>query len=79
MFVCLVVADVSILSNKVFMSLQAVNDAQDQLAVIDRLEHSYVSAAMRQLVCSQNTTYIHSQNIEQFEIRYKISIAILHC
>lgn len=48
----LAVADVAILANKVFLSLQAVNEAEDQLAVIDRLEHSYVSAAMRQLVCS---------------------------
>ena len=48
----LVVTDVAILANKVFLSLQAVNDADDQLTVIDRLEHSYVSAAMRQLVCS---------------------------
>ena len=47
----LVVADVAILANKVFLSLQAVNDAEDQLTVFDRLEHSYVSAAMRQLVC----------------------------
>lgn len=46
-----VVADVAILANKVFLSLQAVNDAEDQLTVFDRLEHSYVSAAMRQLVC----------------------------
>ncbi|XP_078346247.1 zinc finger ZZ-type and EF-hand domain-containing protein 1-like isoform X2 [Oculina patagonica] len=45
---------VSILAFKVFMSLQAVNDAQDQLTVIDRLEHSYVSAAMRQLVLFLN-------------------------
>ena len=52
LFVCYssVFADVGILANKVFMSLQAVNESRDQLTVIDRLEHSYVSAAMRQLV-----------------------------
>lgn len=52
----LAVADVAILANKVFLSLQAVNEAEDQLAVIDRLEHSYVSAAMRQLVCSYDNS-----------------------
>lgn len=45
---------VAILANKVFMSLQAVNESRDQLAVIDTLEHSYVSAAMRQLVLFLN-------------------------
>ncbi|XP_068674922.1 zinc finger ZZ-type and EF-hand domain-containing protein 1-like [Montipora foliosa] len=45
---------VAILSNKVFMSLQAVNESHDQQAVVDRLEHSYVSAAMRQLVLFLN-------------------------
>jgi len=44
-------ADVAILANKVFMSLQEVNESRDNHIVIDRLEHSYVSAAMRQLVC----------------------------
>jgi len=43
--------DVAILANKVFMSLQEVNESRDNHIVIDRLEHSYVSAAMRQLVC----------------------------
>ena len=54
-------ADVAILSNKVFMSLQAVNESHDQQAVVDKLEHSYVSAAMRQLVClvfSKNPLYL---------------------
>ncbi|XP_020615974.1 zinc finger ZZ-type and EF-hand domain-containing protein 1-like isoform X2 [Orbicella faveolata] len=50
----LVIEYVAILANKVFLSLQAVNDAEDQLTVIDRLEHSYVSAAMRQLVLFLN-------------------------
>lgn len=50
-FCCALSADVATLANKVSMSLHAVNESRDQLAVIDRLEHSYVSAAMRQLVC----------------------------
>ena len=41
------------------MSLQAVNDASDQLVVIDRLEHSYVAAAMRQLVSFVWVSYCH--------------------
>ncbi|XP_073246845.1 zinc finger ZZ-type and EF-hand domain-containing protein 1-like isoform X1 [Porites lutea] len=45
---------VEILAKKVFLSLQAVNESRDQLTVIDRLEHSYVSAAMRQLVLFLN-------------------------
>ena len=44
-------ADVAILASKVFMSLQEVNESRDHRIMIDRLEHSYVSAAMRQLVC----------------------------
>lgn len=70
-YVCLVFADVGILANKVFMSLQAVNDTQDQLAVIDKLEHSYVSAAMRQLVCLLNN-YIHTYSICQFWVQLAI-------
>ncbi|XP_027043421.1 zinc finger ZZ-type and EF-hand domain-containing protein 1-like isoform X1 [Pocillopora damicornis] len=50
----LIIEYVGILANRVFMSLQAVNDASDQLVVIDRLEHSYVAAAMRQLVLFLN-------------------------
>ena len=50
-YCCFGFADVGIVANKVFMSLQAVNESHDQLTVFDRLEHSYVSAAMRQLVC----------------------------
>lgn len=45
---------VAILANKVFMSLQEVNESRDNHIVIDRLEHSYVSAAMRQLVLFLN-------------------------
>lgn len=56
---CFVVLDVGILANRVFMSLQAVNDASDQLVVIDRLEHSYVAAAMRQLVSFVWVSYCH--------------------
>lgn len=59
----LVITDVAILANKVFLSLQAVNDAEDQLTVIDRLEHSYVSAAMRQLVCRVSIVLFTSASV----------------
>ena len=62
-----VLTDVGILANKVQMSLQAVHGMQAQLSLIDKLEHSYVSASTRQLVGI--LLYVSINSVLSFEKR----------